>query len=138
MSGSESSKKAVVRFVEELWNRGDFSRIDEIVAPSFIMHDPTGAGAFRGPAAVQEEFKTERSAYPGGHFQLDEIIAEGEFVACRTTYTIPVAAPAEGGPPPTQRTTLRGMNFFRVSEGRIVEEWWVYDSAEKWWTSGSP
>jgi predicted ester cyclase len=138
MTALESNKVVVRRFVEELWTRGDFTHIDEIVAPDFVMHDPTGAGSLTGPAAIREEFETERSAYPGGHFQLDEIIAEGDLVACRTTYTVPPAPSGDGRPTPNRKSALRGMNFFRVSKGRISEEWWVYDSSERWWVSGTP
>jgi predicted SnoaL-like aldol condensation-catalyzing enzyme len=131
MHEQEASKVVVRRFIEELWNRGDFNRIDQIVAPNFVMHDPTGAGSLTGPAAIRKEFETERSNYPGGHFQLDEMIAEGDLVACRTTYRVLSKTPAGPDRDPARKSTLRGMNFFRVSKGRITEEWWVYDPSER-------
>ncbi len=132
MPGQETNKAVVRRFLDELWNRGDFRRIDEIVAPNFVMRDPTGGGSLKGPAAVKKEFETERSNYSGGHFQLDEIIAEGDPVACRTTYRVLSTTPEGTYRDPTRKSTLREMNFFRGSQGRITEECWVYDPAERW------
>ncbi|MGA7860311.1 MAG: ester cyclase [Thermoplasmata archaeon] len=130
---TESNRTVVRRFIEELWNRGDLSRIDEIVAPNFVMHDAPGAGTLTGSAGVRKEFEVERSLYPDEHFQLEEMIAEGDLVACRTTLT--GTPPNQGGAhsASARKVTLRGMNFFRLSDGKITDEWWVYDSSEKWW-----
>jgi len=133
---TESNKSVVRRFVEELWNRGDLSAVEEIVAPDFVMHDALGAGSLRGPAGVRKEFEVERSIMPDQHFELHEIIAEGNLVACRTTLT---GTPANSGgatPGVPRKASLRGMNFFHVSNDKITDEWWVYDSSERWWAPG--
>jgi len=136
MSVSESNKAVVRRFVEEIYNSGDLTHVAEIVAPNFTMHDAPGAGSLTGPEAVRKEFEAERSVYPDQHFQLHEIVAEGDLVACRTTLT--GTPPNQGGAPSdgARKVALRGMNFFRLSGGRITDEWWVYDSSEKWWVPG--
>jgi steroid delta-isomerase-like uncharacterized protein len=134
---TESNKTVVRRFVEELWNRGDLSGVEEIVAPNFVMHDALGSGSLKGPAGVRKEFEVERAMMPDQHFELHEIIAEGDLVACRATLTgtPPSTAGAASGVP--RKVSLRGMNFFHLSSGRITDEWWVYDSSERWWAPGS-
>jgi len=58
-------------------------------------------------------------------------------VACRTTLT--GTPPSQGGEHSTsaRKVALRGMNFFRLRDGKITDEWWVYDSSEKWWVPGA-
>ena len=137
MPSTELNRAVVRRFIEELWNRGDLSHVEELVAPDFVMHDAPGAGSLKGPAGVRKEFEVERSLYPDEHFGLEAMIAEGDLVACKATLTGTPPNPAGTHSASTRKVALRGMNFFRLSGGRITDEWWVYDSSEKWWVPGS-
>ena len=76
---TEENKALVRRFVEEFWNEGNMSAVDELMASDAEIHMPTGemvdldglksfAGTFRG-------------SFPDWHSTLEELIAEGDRVA---------------------------------------------------------
>jgi predicted SnoaL-like aldol condensation-catalyzing enzyme len=127
MSTLEANKTIVRRFVEEVWGQWDLNHIDELVAFNFVMHDNPYPEPLPGPNGVRKAITAEKAAFPGATFEVEDMIAEGDKVACCTSETF-----SEGG----KRTTLRGMNIFRILDGKITEEWWVYDPSEKWWLHG--
>ena len=63
-------------------------------------------------------------AFPDLHAEVHEVIAEGDLVAARVTYTGThqgefVGTPSTG----KQTTTTNGVDFFRMRDGRQVEHW---------------
>jgi predicted ester cyclase len=54
------------------------------------------------------------SAGPGGRTEIDELVAEGDAVVARFTYAITL--------PDGQEVTARGLAYYRLADGRIVED----------------
>src|SRR4051812_16964920 len=72
----------VSRYLEEILNRGDFSRADEILAPGFVFHGPTTPhGVDR--AGLRSFVEEIRAAFSNKHFKELERISEGRRTALR-------------------------------------------------------
>jgi hypothetical protein len=54
----------VLRFLEEVWNRGNLDVIDERIAPEFVQHDPAAPEEMRGPADARRYVQMNRSTFP--------------------------------------------------------------------------
>jgi predicted ester cyclase len=116
---TEDNKALVQRFIAEIMNAGNTaSMADFCVAGSLF------AGGFAG------QIKAIKTAFPDFQWTIDNMFADGNFVAVRMTArgtnTGPlVGLPAFGRfdqpPPPTSKWTLvTGMHIFTVSDGKIV------------------
>ena len=110
---------------------------DEIFAPSFQFHAIVHTGVT--PQTVESNPQSERAAYEwhkatwgGWHFQIEEMIAEGDRVMVRWTSHGTQQGEFNGLPPTGTHTTNSGINIFRLADGKIVEVWDIYDRLWMW------
>ena len=117
------NKALVRRFYEEAWDQGRLGVIDEVFADNYRRHDlrPTQpAPGLEGMKRITADF---RAAFPDLRFEVEIVIAEGEFVASRWTAT-GTHTGAWGAVEPTGRhATFSGVNIFRFENGKVVEIW---------------
>ena len=79
---AEENKALFRRAYEELWNRGNLSVADELIAPDFINH-AASPGSNRGPESMRGSVTWARNAFPDLHFEIEELVGEGDIVAGR-------------------------------------------------------
>ena len=78
---SEENKAIVRRFFEEIWNEGNLEIANEIIDDGYSQTDlTTGPRHIAGPAILQHEVDAYRSVTDDRHFDVEEIIAEGDKV----------------------------------------------------------
>lgn len=125
-SESERNKAVIRRFVEEVQNRKDYAVFDELNDPDFVnLSSPPGIPADReGGKTYLRGFL---SAFPDSHFTIDEMIAEGDRVATKKTFTGTHTADFGDIPATGRRVTLQYIDIMRVRDGRIVEHWMSMD-----------
>ncbi len=127
MSATEAENKARFRRTyEELLNGGDLSVADELVAPDFINHEGP-AGMDRGPESMRGLANMLRTALPDLHFEIEELIAEGDTVAGRLTMSGAHEGALMGMPPTGRQMRQAHMHFVRFRDGLAVEQWGVRD-----------
>jgi steroid delta-isomerase-like uncharacterized protein len=122
-SSAEDHKALVLRFYEEVWNRGNVDVALEIFAEDYVRHDlrPTQAApGGEGQRAIADEF---RRAFPDLRMSVDLILAEGDLVAARWTASGTHTGPWGGVEPTGMAMTFSGVNVFRIEGGRVVELW---------------
>jgi len=115
----EENKQLVQRFIDEVMNTGNTAAIADFCVPGSMF-----AGGIEG------QIRAMKSAFPDNHFTIDEIIAEGNKVAIKTTIHGTNSGPMVGLPafgrldtpiPPTGKTvSTTGMNVYTISDGKIV------------------
>lgn len=116
------SNKALLRLLfEEALHQGKLALIDQIFAPSFVDHSTPDQPA--GPAGVKDYFRQIRSAFPDIQVVLEDLIAERDRVAVRTSWHGTHLGTYEGVPPTGRRVTRTLIQIFRVVDGKILEEW---------------
>jgi len=80
---SEDNKALVCRFVEEFWNEGNTTIVDELMAIDTAIHMPTGEAV--NPEGFKRFAAMWRDSFPDWHSTVEELIAEGDRVAERWT-----------------------------------------------------
>lgn len=76
---------------------------------------------------VKQVFTALFQAIPDFRYDIDDIVAEGDVVAIRTTGSGTMTGPFLGAKPAEQHITWPEIHFARVRDGRIVEHWDVSD-----------
>ena len=122
----EENKALFRRTYEELLNRGDLDVADELVAPEFINHEAP-PGRDRGPESMRGLAAMLRTAFPDLHFEIEELVAEGDTVAGRLTMSGTHEGPLMGAPPTRRSVRHDHMHFVRFRDGKAVEHWGVRD-----------
>ena len=124
---SEANKKVSRRLTEEAFNQGKYDVIEELVAPTFVNHDPA-TGDTKGPEGTRELIEGYRSAFPDIKITIEEQIAEGDLVATRWTGTGTHKGELMGIAPTGKGTTVTGVTIDKVKDGKIVESWNNWDT----------
>lgn len=122
----DENKALVRRAHEAVWNQGDLSAIDAIWAADFLGHAPAGPD-WRGRQALREHVRAHRSTFPDWREEVQEVIAEGDRVAARWTSTGTDRGGFRGNPPTGRSVRIREQGFYRIADGRIVEQWVLAD-----------
>jgi predicted ester cyclase len=73
--------------------------------------------------ALQEHIEMFEAAFPQYELLVDEILAEGDLVAVRTTFRGVHAGEFQGIAPTGKTVTIPVMLIYRVRESKIVEHW---------------
>jgi predicted ester cyclase len=110
--------KAAARAVFEVWSSGDLQRLDHLVAPDVVHHDPYDEHALEGLAGMKKTIAKNRQITPDLHLRVEDQIAEGDKVATRW-----IATMTRDG----RRLTLTGITVDRFENGKIVEAWRCMD-----------
>jgi len=125
---SEENKAIIYRLLEGFWVKGDLNVADELLAPNFTYH----SGA-EEPLDL-EGYKKAMLEYPDYCIDVqstvEDIVAEGDKVAVRYTWSGIHTGGLLGAPPTEKRLVLRMIAILRIVEGKIVDEWDTYDSLD--------
>lgn len=103
------NKTIVRRFWEEAWNAHNPDCFDELMDERY--------------AALEHDWSTEVwTAYPDSHFDLEEMIAEGDKVMTRVVWTGTHRGEFWGVAPTDRTITVNGIFIHRVVDDRISWE----------------
>jgi steroid delta-isomerase-like uncharacterized protein len=119
--------KELTRYAfDEVWNKGNFDVLDEIMSPDSEFHVP-GWGDIRGPDDFREFASTTRAAFPDFRIEIEEQIAEGDRIATRWTWQGTHRGEFMGVAPTGQKVTVPGITMGRVSEDGRGDSWILAD-----------
>jgi steroid delta-isomerase-like uncharacterized protein len=123
---TERNKAAVRRFIEEVQNQKNWDVYDELHAPDFVnLSAPPGVpGDREGGKMFLGAFM---DAFPDCHFTIEDMIAEGDCVATKKTFTGTHSAEFNGIPPTGKHVTLTFVDILRLRDGQIIEHWLSMD-----------
>lgn len=125
---SDQNKALARRAIEEVWNQGKLTVIDELVGSNATYHDANvPGGKFTGPEGVKQFVQIYRNAFPDVRITIEDQIAEGDKVVTRWTAVGTHKGELMGIAPTNKRATVTGIDFERFQNGKVVESFASYD-----------
>ena len=106
---TEQNKAVVRRYITEVLVGGNVGLVDDLLAPDYVNR---GMGDM--DRAAFKAWLSAASAGPGGGMEIEDLVAEGDRVVARFRYAITL--------PVGEEITARGLSYYRLDEGRIVED----------------
>jgi steroid delta-isomerase-like uncharacterized protein len=125
---TEQNKALVRQLVEEIFNRGNISLADELLAPDFVEREELPPGMPRDREGVKLLTTMLRSAFPDFKATIDDIVAEGDKVVIRQTWSGTQKGEFMGVPPTGKRVSFGVIDIIRIAGGKFVEHWGIMDS----------
>ena len=112
-------KQLVVRFVE-LMTTGQADKFGEVIAESYNQHGP---GVAQGLTGIQQRTKQLEHVFADVTVNVDAIVAEGDIVVARFTWTGIHKGEFQGIPATNKKVSWAGTDWWRVEAGKLAEHW---------------
>ena len=126
MSDCEANRQAAADFFRLIWNEKDESAIDRFIALDAAGNDPkfgVGRESFR------EQWKQWHAAFPDLHFDVREIIVEGDRVVTRWHLTgTHSGADFQGITASGKRVSVDGVSIDTIKDGIVLEGFDAWDA----------
>lgn len=124
---ADDSKRIARQFYERVINKADFVLGSQILASNFWDHgDPPDTP--KGIEGLRQFLTMLATAFPDIRVEIEDMIADGDRVAVRLKVSGTHKGMLLGKIPPSgSHAVWTGMDFLRISEGKIVERWGVRD-----------
>ena len=131
---SDDLERRTLQWMHDVWNRKMFGRIREVYSPTVQWHGPLTRDLF-GVQSVMHQSLGLVGTFPDAHFQVQHVcstpcVEGGTKVAVRWLmeghhlgYGILESLPEPTG----KRVQVMGMTHLHYRDGRIVDEWTLYD-----------
>jgi steroid delta-isomerase-like uncharacterized protein len=124
---TEQNKALVRQMVEEIFNRGNTGLVDNFLAPDFVEREELPPGIPRDREGVKQLTTIFRSAFPDFKVTIDDIVAEGDKVVIRATWSGTQRGEFMGVPPTGKSISIGVIDIIRIAEGKYVEHWGIMD-----------
>lgn len=105
----------------EIWSKGSVEMIDDLFAENFVGHFPEGT--VHGQEGVRAQVIAHRQSFPDWTEEVEDTIADRDRVAVRFTSRGTNLGDFLGNPPTSNRVEISEVAIFRLSNGKIVEQW---------------
>ena len=115
------------RFMEEVFSRGNMNAADEYMSANFVEHNPF-PGQGPGVEGFKQGMSAFRQAFPDLRIVVDDIFADGEKVVARSTMKGTHKGAFMNMPSTGKQISVEGIDIVRMSSGKAVEHWGIFDS----------
>jgi len=118
--------KAIVRRFFEAFEADNQTALKDVLAVDVVAHLPGMPGP-QNRETILQGVRMFNAAFSDREFTIDELIAEGDKVATRTTMRATHTGEYQGQPPTGDQIVMSGFTIERIEDGKIVERWFTYD-----------
>jgi len=123
---SAEKNKALVRRLIEAVNTRNWAVLDEVMAPDYVDHYVL-PGQKPGREGYKEGLIITANALPDLQYTIEDMIAEGDKVAVRLTWSGTQRGEIMGIAPTNKRVTCTRLSILRIVRGKFVEDWGFSD-----------
>ena len=120
----DTNKSLLLKLIEEGFNKGVLSVVDEVVSPESREHQ---RGNRDGRDGTKEVISTLRTWFPDFQMRAEDVVAVGDMVWARFKATGTNLGAVMHMPPTGKKMSIDVIDIVRFKDGRIVEHWGVPD-----------
>jgi len=120
------NKDVVKRYWDGKWNERRPEILDELQTPDVVYHAPS-MGGMNGIEEYKQAYGMFLSVLHDTQIKIEDMIAEGDKVMTRTTFSGVQKGELEGVPATGNPFKMSGFTVFRIVDGKIAEEWEDWD-----------
>ena len=120
-----SNIEIITRF-EHAFRSADQATIDELCVPGLVDHNPAPDHEAT-LAGFKQKVAGFKAVFPDLKEDLQDIVASGDTVATRWVVTGSLQQDFMGIPAAGQTIRVEGMNFYRLTGGRVTDIWTQFD-----------
>ncbi len=123
---STEENKAISRRWREELDQGNWAVLDEYLSRDFVLHMPGSPP--QDQAGMKDVLTMIYGAFPDFHTTFEDLVAEGDKVALRMTFSGTHQGAFQGIPPTGKQITVSAIVIDRIVDGKLVEHWSQFDA----------
>ena len=127
MTAAEN-KRRYAEYIQAIFNEARFDELDGFLAANYAIKDAP-PGSAPGAAGIREVVTMFRTGFPDLVITLDELIAEGDWVASKSTLRGTQQGEFLGVAPTGRSVTVTSLTMVKFRDGRLTESWVKNDVA---------
>ena len=126
---AQDNKAMLRRIFDECFNQGNLATADELLAPDSQELSPgiPPGTPKTGPDSLKAAVHMLRTAFPDLRITVDEMVAEGDAVSARTTWTGTHRGDLMGIPATGKRVSWSTLDIVHVRDGKFVSHFGIQD-----------
>lgn len=125
--GAQENEALARRFIEEVWDKGNLRVLDEVLAPTYVDHNPL-PGLPSDREGAKRAVTVFRTAFPDLKNKVEDVVAVEDKVVIRITARGTHRGEFQGIPATGKQVMLEGIFIGRVTGGKFVESWEQFDA----------
>jgi steroid delta-isomerase-like uncharacterized protein len=92
------------------------------------LYHPHAGRVVQGPSGATQLYTAYTTAFPDTHYTVEDVVAEGERVVIRFTFSGTHRGDIRGIAGTGKSVAVAGMVLFRFADGQVIEQRGVWDS----------
>jgi len=127
MSVAPAHKLLFGRLYHSVWNERRLEYIEQVIAETHALGDPTVSGRGVGPVAYRRQVERFLMGLPDLKFNVDETITEGDKLVVYWTIAGTHKGEFLGVPPTNKKVAFSGITINQIGDGKILESTVIWD-----------
>jgi steroid delta-isomerase-like uncharacterized protein len=119
---AEYNKTIYIRYIQAIFNEARFEELDGFLAADYEIKDAL-PGSAPGAAGIREAVTMFRTGFPDMVITLDEVIAEGDWVASKSTLRGTHHGDFLGVAPTGRAVAVTSLTMVKFRDGKLTESW---------------
>ena len=120
LTAAQKNKDFILAYTEDFWNTQNIAAFGKYYAAGFIEHYANGDQDFEQTKNLAQAYFT---AFPDLHITTDLLVAEGDKVTKVWTANCTHKGELMGIKPTGKQIVVKGIEVFRIADGKIAEIW---------------
>lgn len=125
--GQSDIKDMMRKVFQELFDKKDIAALDRYCTADFVDHNPPDGGKGGNINEAKKSFQAFFRGLPDAQAKISEMIAEGDRIYVRATFSGTHRGEFMGLSPSGKRVSYEVWHTFRLSDGKIAEHWALID-----------
>ncbi len=118
---ADQNRASLERAIAHFNDPPNRTRYLDLYAPDAVLHGYQGVEP--GLASIRQFYEAFWAAFPDSHLTIDDVLTEGDKLACRFSLRATHQGELMGIPASGKPIQLPGITILRFREGKCVERW---------------
>jgi steroid delta-isomerase-like uncharacterized protein len=115
------------RLYHSVWNERRLEFLDQLIADTHALVEPTMSGTSVGPAAYKRQVERFLSGLPDLKFTVDETVSDGDRLVVYWTMSGTQREALFGVPATNKKVNISGVTMHEIADGKILESMVIWD-----------
>jgi predicted ester cyclase len=129
-SKTDKERREMIKEFTKMFNKGDFSKIEDYIDPAYIEHNPM-PGQKPGLGGIKDAMEEFHKAYPDVRQEIKDIIIEGDKASVLFRVYGTNTQEFMGMKPTGKKFDVMGVDIIKFKGKKLVEHW-GYMEEMKW------